>query len=289
MQSLYSCHTSPISCLQLSADKSILVTGDESGRVAIWAATDQLLGVDQVQESAVAAGVLRLDISGDNRLLLVLMSDPQATMQIREVKTGKVVFSGEIECLVSDIRFGGSAALVATGTDLGMRFFVDENTSFLGENAMRVYNEKTALYSVFGRKIVGEAITTVGRFINADEVVAGTKTGHLSVWRGKHLFILYMLYNCTRYLIIDYLFMLTYYTLPLHIDILYTTSLNYLIIHYLFLLSYFILPLYIIVSYTNSLYCFKKHLFILIHACLQTFIHTYLTFISLYIYTYTHI
>lgn len=86
-----------------------------------------------------------------------------------------------------------------------MRFFSDEGTSFLGDSGMRSYEERVAIFSVFGEKASSDEATALSRFEGLDEVVLGTnrlrkdysflyrsitmsvlfRSGHVLLWRGR--------------------------------------------------------------------------------------------------------
>eukprot|EP00600_Ochromonadales_sp_CCMP1393_P002263 CAMPEP_0174977188 /NCGR_PEP_ID=MMETSP0004_2-20121128/13465_1 /TAXON_ID=420556 /ORGANISM="Ochromonas sp., Strain CCMP1393" /LENGTH=2877 /DNA_ID=CAMNT_0016228333 /DNA_START=290 /DNA_END=8924 /DNA_ORIENTATION=- len=197
-QRLFNEHSASITCMDVHYSADLLVTGDCSGtgnnstngKVVIW----RLSTCTALKTIPCAtAGVKLVDISACGSSLLVVTSDLAATVTMYDINSLNVLFARPlllgprtIKDCVTDIRFTGNSAMFAVSTALqGLTFYVEEGGSFMGPDALRLYEERAGLYQAIGRDAKGAAVTELVRFEQPDELVAGTEKGQLMLWRGR--------------------------------------------------------------------------------------------------------
>jgi hypothetical protein len=161
-QLLYSEHSSPITCMQVqrhrantSADRSVMVTVDDSGCVCVWQTAAAGSGeIKLLGRFAVTCTVNVVDVSSDGKLILLCLNDTANTVCIYTVPSfsepSVLLFSKELSSsvTVTDALFTQSSSLFVVATNKGIRFFVQEGGSFMGAKSMRSYEERAALYVI---------------------------------------------------------------------------------------------------------------------------------------------
>jgi WD40 repeat protein len=194
-QRLHTQHTGAVTCLDVHYARNLLVTAESTpaaaggSRVVLWA-----LDTLAVQTTiATKHGVKFLDLSENGAHLLVVTDDLASTVTMYEIPSGRAVYARPLllgprtvkDC-ITDVRFTGTTAMFAVGSAMqGVTFYVEEGGSFMGENGLKLYEERSGLYQAVGRPAVGAAVTELCRFEGADELVAGTDKGQLLVWHGR--------------------------------------------------------------------------------------------------------
>ena len=199
-QELFNEHNHPISALDINYAKNILVTADRSqfstsvktsstvlNRIVVW----DLSTMKVKHRFEVPSNVKYLDINSLGTLIVTLFEDVGGTLSIRDISSGKVVYSKKILMdtladTVNDVRFFGTTTMVAVCCEKqGVRFFIDEETGVMGKSNMHMYEERNALYGAVGKSMVGTSATVCSRLELPDEFITGTTNGHLIVWRGR--------------------------------------------------------------------------------------------------------
>ena len=194
-QNIYTQHTSNITCIDINYNKNLLVTAENNtitseSKIIIW----KLNNFEIISTIVTKYGVKFIDISENGAYLLVVFTDLSATCNIYDINTKKVIFSRPlllgprvVKDSITDARFCGTTTMfVISSILIGITFYIDEssNTS-TNTDRLRVYEERTGLYSTIGQDAVGVAVTEICRFQGVDEVVTATEKGQLLVWHGR--------------------------------------------------------------------------------------------------------
>lgn len=198
VQKTFSHHmAAKISCFDVHYDKNIIVTADntgvnhrsQGGKILIWDLKDFSIKCTLTT----FYGVKYLNISENGVYVVAVSTDLASTVTIYEITSGRVVFtrplflgSRVVNDIVTDVMFTGTSSMFVVASAVkGISFFIEEGGSFMGANGLSVYEERVGLYQNVGKPAIGVAISELCRFENADEVIAGTVSGQILLWRGR--------------------------------------------------------------------------------------------------------
>lgn len=204
-QSIFSQHLHSI--VSLLTHGSLILTGDngsldDSPRVLLWETLSgrcemvnsislpkgsQIVNFTACKNDATNTDVLLVQAKLASRTILMAynLANPAAPFLCHLLDESSTDKNGLSR--VNAVVFNGSLSLLAVAANNGLAFFVEseEKDKRLQSNELSLFEQREALYQLHGESAKGKAITSLCRFTDSSDFIAGTEAGQLLLWRGR--------------------------------------------------------------------------------------------------------